>query len=259
MSMVLSEKRGAVTILTLNNPAQYNALGGSLLGDLNQALDAALADPAVRAILLTGAGKGFCAGAQLGGGNTFEAGEQIGDNMRRSINPLIEKIHGSPKPVVVAVNGAAAGAGVGIALAGDIVIAARSARFILSFIRLGAALDAGTSLFLQRSIGIARARALALTGQPLHAEQAEQWGLIWKMVEDAELMTEALAIAQGLADGPPVSIGLIKNQIERAWDASLASTLDDEALSQSRAFATADLREGAAAFVQKRPPRFTGR
>jgi len=259
MSMVLSERRGSVTILTLNNPAQYNALGGSLLGDLNGAIDAALADPAVRAILLTGAGKGFCAGAQLGGGNTFEAGEQIGDNMRRSINPLIEKLHGSPKPIVVAVNGPAAGAGVGIALAGDIVIAARSARFILSFVRLGAALDAGTSLFLQRSIGVARARALALTGQPLHAEQAEQWGLIWKTVEDADLMTEALAVAQGLADGPPVSIGLIKAQLEAGWDASLASTLDDEASAQSRAFATEDLREGAAAFVQKRPARFTGR
>jgi enoyl-CoA hydratase/carnithine racemase len=257
MSMVLSEQRGSVTILTLNNPAQYNALGGSLLGDLNQALDAALADPAVRAILLTGAGKGFCAGAQLGGGNTFEAGGQIGDNMRRSINPVIEKLHRSPKPIVVAVNGAAAG--VGIALAGDIVIAARSARFILSFVRLGAALDAGTSLFLQRSIGSARTRALALTGQPLHAEKAEQWGLIWKMVEDTELMTEALAVAQGLADGPPVSIGLIKQQIDKAWDASLAATLDDEASSQSCAFATADLREGAAAFVQKRPARFTGK
>jgi 2-(1,2-epoxy-1,2-dihydrophenyl)acetyl-CoA isomerase len=258
MSMVLSEQRGSVTILTLNNPAQYNALGGCLLGDLNQALDTALADPAVRAILLTGAGKGFCAGAQLGSGDTFEAGERIGDNMRATINPLIEKIHGSPKPIVVAVNGPAAGAGVGIALAGDIVIAARSARFILSFVRLGAALDAGTSLFLQRSIGIARARALALTGQPLHAEKAEQWGLIWKMVEDADLLNEALTIAQGLADGPPISIGLIKNQIEKAWNAPLAATLDDEASSQSRAFATADLREGAAAFVEKRPARFTG-
>jgi 2-(1,2-epoxy-1,2-dihydrophenyl)acetyl-CoA isomerase len=258
MSMILTERRGSVTILTLNNPAQYNALAGSLLGDLSAAIDAAIGDPAVRAILLTGAGKGFCAGAQLGGGNTFEAGEQIGDNMRATINPLIQKIHGSPKPIVVAVNGPAAGAGVGIALAGDIVIAARSARFILSFVRLGAALDAGTSLFLQRSIGIARARALALTGQPLHAEKAEQWGLIWKMVEDAELMTEALTITQGLADGPPISIGLIKNQIEQAWNAPLAATLDDEASSQSRAFRTADLREGAAAFVEKRPARFTG-
>jgi 2-(1,2-epoxy-1,2-dihydrophenyl)acetyl-CoA isomerase len=259
MSMVLTEQRGSVTILTLNNPAQYNALAGSMLADLSQALDTAFQDPGVRAILLTGAGKGFCAGAQLGGGDTFNAGETIGARMRATINPLIEKIRGSTKPIVVAVNGPAAGAGVGIALAGDIVIAARSARFILSFVRLGAALDGGTSLFLQRSIGIARARALALTGQPIHAEQAEQWGLIWKMVEDADLLKEALAVAQGLADGPPVSLGLIKGQIESAWNAPLASVLDDEASSQTRAFLTADLREGAAAFVEKRPARFTGR
>jgi len=258
MSMVLTERRGSVMILTLNNPAQYNALAGSLMGDLREALDGAIEDAGVRAILLTGAGKGFCAGAQLGGGDTFSAGEQIGANMRASINPLIEKMRGAPKPIVVAVNGPAAGAGVGIALAGDIVVAARSARFILSFVRLGAALDAGTSLFLQRSIGIARARALALLGQPLTAEKAEQWGLIWKMVEDADLLNEALAIAQALAEGPPVSLGLIKNQIEAAWSSSLASTLDGEATSQARAFQTADLREGAAAFVEKRPARFTG-
>ena len=256
--MILTERRGSVMILTLNNSAQYNALAGSMMGDLRQALDGAIGDAAVRAILLTGAGKGFCAGAQLGGGNTFSAGEQIGAHMRASINPLIEKMRNSPKPIVVAVNGPAAGAGVGIALAGDIVVAARSARFILSFVRLGAALDAGTSLFLQRSIGIARARALALLGQPLTAEKAEQWGLIWKMVEDADLLNEALAIAQALADGPPVSLGLIKNQIEAAWSSSLASTLDGEATSQARAFQTADLREGAAAFVEKRPARFTG-
>jgi 2-(1,2-epoxy-1,2-dihydrophenyl)acetyl-CoA isomerase len=258
MSMVLSERRGSVTILTLNNPEQYNALGGSLLGELNEAFDSAIEDSAVRAIVLTGAGKGFCSGAQFGG-DTFDAGDQIGARMRDTLSPVLEKMRGSPKPIVVAVNGAAAGAGVGIALAGDIVIAARSARFILSFVRLGAALDAGTSLFLQRSIGVARARALALLGQPLAAEKAEQWGLIWKMVEDAELLNEALAVAQGLADGPPVSIGLIKGQIEAAWNSSLASTLDNEASSQTRAFLTADLREGAAAFVEKRPARFTGR
>lgn len=258
MSMVLSERRGAVMIVTLNNPVQYNALAGSMMGDLTAALEAAIADGAVRSILLTGAGKGFCAGAQLGGGNTFSSGEKIGDSMRRSINPVIDRMRGSPKPIVVAVNGPAAGAGVGIALAGDIVIAARSARFILSFVRLGAALDAGTSQFLQRSIGIARARALALTGQPLPADKAEQWGLIWKMTEDEALFEEALAIARGLADGPPVSLGLIKNQIEAGWNSALAETLDGEATAQSRAFGTADLREGAAAFVEKRPARFTG-
>lgn len=257
MSMVLSERRGSITILTLNNPEQYNALGGSLLDDLNEALDAAR-EESVRAIVLTGAGKGFCSGAQFGG-NTFDAGDSIASRMRGTINPLIEKMRNLPIPLVVAVNGAAAGAGVGIALAGDIVIAARSARFILSFVRLGAALDGGTSLFLQRSIGVARARALALLGQPLAAETAEQWGLIWKVVEDAELLNEALAVAQKLADGPPISIGLIKSQMEAAWNAPLAATLDDEASTQARAFVTEDLREGAAAFVQKRQPHFTGR
>ena len=258
MSMVVSERHGSIAILTLNNPERYNALGGSLLNDLNGALEGVLAEPRTRAVLLTGAGKGFCSGAQFGG-DTFDAGEGIAERMRGSINPVIEKIRNLPIPVVVAVNGAAAGAGVGIALAGDIVIAARSARFILSFVRLGAALDGGTSLFLQRSIGVARARALALLGEPLAAETAAQWGLIWKAVDDADLLNEAMAVAQKLADGPPVSLGLIKGQIEAAWNSSLASTLDDEALSQARAFVTEDLREGAAAFVQKRPARFTGR
>ncbi|MGN6308039.1 MAG: enoyl-CoA hydratase-related protein [Xanthobacteraceae bacterium] len=258
MPMVLTERRGGVAILTLNNPQQYNALGGSLLPELNAALDSTLSDSAVRAILLTGAGKGFCSGAQLGG-DAFDAGERVASRLREQVSPLIEKMRGSDKPIVVAVNGPAAGAGVGIALAGDIVIAAHSARFVLSFVRLGAALDAGTSLFLQRSIGIARARALALLGEPVTAEQAAQWGLIWKTVDDAALFDEALAVAQRFADGPPVSIGLIKAQVEAAWSAPLADALDGEAVAQGRAFVTDDLREGAAAFVEKRPPRFTGR
>jgi enoyl-CoA hydratase/carnithine racemase len=258
MSMVLTERRGSITILTLNNPEQYNALGGSLLSDLNAALDAALQEPAARAIVLTGAGKGFCSGAQFGG-DTFAAGDSIAARMRDSINPVVAKIRSLPIPIVVAVNGAAAGAGVGIALAGDVVIAARSARFILSFVRLGAALDGGTSLFLQRSIGVARARALALLGEPLAAETAAEWGLIWQVVDDAALLNTALGVAQKLADGPPISLGLIKGQIESAWDGPLAATLDSEAASQGRAFVTEDLREGAAAFVQKRPARFTGR
>ena len=258
MSMVLSERRGSIAILTLNNPERYNALGGTLLNDLNAALDEVLGEPRVRAVMLTGAGKGFCSGAQFGG-DTFDAGDGVAERMRGSINPVIEKMRNLPIPIVVAMNGAAAGAGVGIALAGDIVIAARSARFILSFVRLGAALDGGTSLFLQRSIGVARARALALLGEPLAAETAAQWGLIWKAVDDADLLNEAMAVAQKLADGPPVSLGIIKSQIETAWNSSLASTLDDEASSQARAFVTEDLREGAAAFVQKRPARFTGR
>jgi 2-(1,2-epoxy-1,2-dihydrophenyl)acetyl-CoA isomerase len=258
MALVLSERRGAIAILTLNNPDQYNAMRPGLLAELRAALETALVDPEVRSILLTGAGKGFCAGAELGG-KTFRAGAGVAPWMRAELSPVLEAIRNAEKPIVVAVNGPAAGAGVGLALAGDIVLAARSAKFVLSFVRLGAALDAGTSLFLQRSIGVARARALALLGRPLSAEQAEQWGLIFQTVDDAALMDEAIAIAQLLADGPPVSIGIIKRQIEAAWDAPLATTLDDEAEHQGRAFTTEDLREGAAAFVQKRAPRFIGR
>jgi len=258
MSMILSERQGSIAILTLNNPTKYNALGESIIKDLSEALDAVERQSDVRAIVLTGAGKGFCSGAQFGG-DTFDRGASIGSMMRKTVNPLIEKMRSLSIPIIVAVNGPAAGAGVGVALAGDIVIAARSARFILSFVRLGAVLDAGTSVFLQRSIGSARARALSLLGEPLGAETAAQWGLIWKVVDDSDLLDEAMALAQKLADGPPVAIGLIKSQINSAWSAPLPSALDDEAAFQARAFVTEDLREGAAAFVEKRPPRFTGR
>jgi enoyl-CoA hydratase/carnithine racemase len=258
MPMVLSEREGAVALLTLNNPAQYNALDVQLMRELQAALVQALADPAVRVILLTGAGKGFCSGAQFGG-DTFEQGEAIGGWMRQSINPLIERLRQSPKPVVTAVNGAAAGAGVGLALAGDVVLAARSARFILSFARLGAVLDGGTSLFLQRSIGAARARVLALTGDPLPAQTAADWGLVWQCVDDERLMDEARAMARRLAEGPPLAQAMIKRQLDAAWAAGLDATLAAEADAQSRAFVTQDLKEGASAFVEKRAPRFVGR
>ena len=258
MAMVLSEMRGAVAVLTLNNAAQYNALAWDLLRELNAALDAAIADENARCILLTGAGKGFCSGAQFGG-DTFAQGEKIADAMRDLVNPVIAKMRASPKPIVTAINGPAAGAGVGVALAGDMVIAARSAKFILSFVRLGATLDGGTSLFLQRAIGVARARVLALTGEPLSGEQAADWGLIWKCVDDSVLMEEAMTAAQKLAAGPPLSMAAIKAQFDSAWDAGLAETLEREASDQAASFRTQDLREGAAAFMEKRAPKFSGR
>ncbi|MGO9422265.1 enoyl-CoA hydratase-related protein [Roseiarcus sp.] len=258
MAMTIYERRGAIALITLNNPEKMNALGGTMLADLTAAFAAAEADAAVRAVLLTGAGKGFCGGAQLGTA-TFEAGSEVGDWMRASINPLIEKVRASRLPVVVAVNGPSAGAGVGLALMGDIVVAARSAKFVLSFVKLGAALDGGTTAFLQRAIGVPRARALALTGEPLAAEVAAEWGLIWKVVDDDALMGEAFALAERLAEGPPVAMRLIKAQLEAAWSVGLGEALDAEASAQSTAFATKDLREGAAAFVEKRKPRFSGR
>ena len=258
MPMVLSERDGAVALLTLNDPKTYNALGLTLLSELNAALEQAIADPGVRVILLTGAGKGFCSGAQFGTG-LFDQGEAVGAMMREQVSPLIDKLHRSPKPVVTAVNGAAAGAGVGVALAGDVVFAARSARFILSFARLGAVLDGGTSQFLQRCIGAARARVLALTGDPLPAQTAADWGLVWQCVDDERLMDEARAMAQRLAEGAPLAQAMIKRQLDTAWASDLGAALEAEADAQSRAFVTQDLKEGASAFVERRAPRFVGR
>jgi 2-(1,2-epoxy-1,2-dihydrophenyl)acetyl-CoA isomerase len=262
MSMVLSERHGSVATLTLNNPTQYNAITEELLADLRAALDAALAADGVRAILLTGAGKGFCSGAQLGGamfGRMMGDGDGVASLLTRSFNPILELMRGAPIPIVVGVNGPAAGAGVGLALAGDIVIAARAAHFTLSFARLGAALDGGTSALLQRAIGAPRTRALALLGEPLSAEMAAQWGLVWRCVESHELLEQARATAEKLAEGPTVGLGLIKSQLELGWSAPLSAVLADEAGKQASAFVTADLREGATAFSQKRPPVFVGR
>lgn len=257
MPPVISTRLGSIAILTLNSPEQYNALNDERMAALNEAIDRAHADPQVRCILLTGAGKGFCSGAQFGG-DVFTSGEGITASMRRLVSPIVTKLRSGPVPVVTAINGPAAGAGVGFALAGDIAIAARSARFILSFARLGAVLDGGTSQLLQRSIGAARARYLSLTGDQLDAETAAEWGLIWKCVDDAVLMNEAMAVAKRLADGPPLALAMIRQQLDAAWTAPLEGTLDLEAELQGKAFVTADLREGAAAFVEKRPARFTG-
>lgn len=257
MSLVLAERRDAVTILTLNDPERYNALDAPMLAAVGAALDAAIADGNTRAVVLTGSGPGFCAGARLDG-DVFDAGATVASLLTEGVNPLIERMRTAAVPIVTAVHGAAAGAGVGLALAGDVVLAARSARFVLSFVRLGAAMDAGTSVFVQRSIGTARARAMALLGEPLGAETAAAWGMVWEVTDDGALLDRALAVAQQLAAGPPVAIGLIKLQLQAAATASLSDALAAEAAAQARAFATEDLREGARAFREKRPPRFSG-
>lgn len=255
---VIESREGAVAVLRLNNPAQLNALTLPMIGALRRAVQRAIDDPQVRALLLTGEGRGFCAGAQLGG-EVFASGAAIADEMRAELSPLILALREGPKPVVCAVNGAAAGAGVGIALAGDVVIAARSARFLLSFGRLGAALDGGTSVLVQRLAGAARAQGMALLARPVDAETAERWGLIWSVVDDAALAEEAMATAQALAAGPPLSLATIKRQLREGWTADLADALDAEAGEQAILFQTEDLREGAAAFVERRAAVFHGR
>jgi enoyl-CoA hydratase/carnithine racemase len=256
MPTVEIELRGPVAVLTLNSPQNYNALSETMLAGLSAALEEALADANVGSILLTGAGSGFCAGATLSGNAITSSMDTIGDLVRNRLNPLIEAMRASPKPIVVAVNGPAAGAGAGIALAGDIVLAGQSARFLLSFVKIGAVLDAGTSL-IQRLIGPARARGMALLGAPVDAAQAEQWGLIWKAVADEVLMDDAMKIASALARGPRSAIATIKDQLEGAWAAGLPSVLELEASSQAAAFRSADALEGITAFQERRAPRFS--
>ena len=213
MAFVLSERRGRAAVLTLNNPRQLNAVTFPAIREIGAVLQATMADDGIGAVVLTGSGAGFCAGAQIDK-EVFAPGGAVAEQMREALSPLIELMRSAPKPVVTAVNGAAAGVGVGIALAGDMAIAARSARFVLSFARLGAVLDGGTSLLVQRAIGAPRARALALLGEALPAETAAEWGLIWRCVDDIDLTTEAMAVANRLAEGPPKALAWIKAQCE---------------------------------------------
>ena len=211
-------------------------------------------------MLLTGAGKGFCAGQDLGDRNVAADQElDLGATIERCYNPLIRRLRALEKPVVCAVNGVAAGAGANLALACDIVLAARSARFIQAFCRIGLVPDSGGTYFLPRLVGEARARALALTGEPVSAEQALAWGLIWQVVEDDRLQEEARALTQRLAAGPTRGLGLIKRALNASSRNDLDRQLDLERDLQREAGRTADYREGVAAFLAKRPARVSRR
>ena len=258
---VIAEPRAGWMKIILNRPDKLNALSPDLHQGVVAALDAAEADPACRALLLTGAGRGFCAGQELG------AEVQPGPNGEppdvRAIlnrwNPVIRRIRGMAIPVVCAVNGVAAGAGANIALACDLVLAAKSARFIQSFIKVGLVPDAGGSFFLPRLVGEARAKALALLAEPVSAEQAEAWGMIYKAVDDAALMEQAESLTAHLAAQPTRTIARIKQAFLASADNDLATQLDLERELQQESAASADFREGVLAFQQKRPPVFTGR
>jgi 2-(1,2-epoxy-1,2-dihydrophenyl)acetyl-CoA isomerase len=256
---LIVERNGPVLAVTLNRPDKLNSFNEAMHLALQAAVDRMERDAAIRAVLLTGAGKGFCAGQDLGDRNVA-AGQEIdlGATIERFYNPLIRRLRALEKPVVCAVNGVAAGAGANLALACDIVLAARSARFIQAFCRIGLVPDSGGTYFLPRLAGEARARALALTGEPVSAEQAADWGLIWRAVDDDRLQAEAAALAERLAAGPTRGLGLIK----RALNASLANDLDRqldlERDLQRAAGGTGDYREGVAAFLAKRRPAFRG-
>lgn len=250
-----------VAQITLSRPDRLNAFTVAMHEELADALSRAEADPAVRAIMLTGAGRGFCAGQDLGDRAVAPGGDgvDLGASVELYYAPLIRHLTEMPKPVVCAVNGVAAGAGANIALACDVVIAARSARFIQSFAHIGLIPDSGGTWVLPRLIGQARALGLALTGEPLAAEQAERWGLIWKVVDDEALMAEAGALAARFAAGPTRGLAETKRLIRQSALHSLADELDLERDAMRALGASADYQEGVAAFLAKRPPVFTGR
>jgi 2-(1,2-epoxy-1,2-dihydrophenyl)acetyl-CoA isomerase len=243
--------------ITLNRPDRLNSLNVDLHRALRAALDAARQS---RAVLITGAGRGFCAGQDLGERNP-DSGDwppDLGAMLRDYFNPLIRQVSALPVPVVCAVNGVAAGAGASLALACDIVLAARSAKFIQAFSKIGLAPDAGASWLLPARIGQARALALALTGAPVTAEQAADWGMIWECHDDAALMPAAEALVSQLAAGPTVAYAATKSLVRDAAGNSLSDQLDAEAAAQQALGRSADYAEGVRAFLTKRPARFGG-
>jgi 2-(1,2-epoxy-1,2-dihydrophenyl)acetyl-CoA isomerase len=260
MNEVLVETRPGFRIITLNRPERLNAFTESMHIALKTAIDAAEADADCRALLLTGAGRAFCAGQDLNE-RVAANGDIIvpGEALEKYYNPLVTRLRALPFPVVAAVNGIAAGAGCNVALACDIVLAAKSATFTQVFARIGLIPDAGGTWMLPRLVGPARARGLALLAEPLGAAKAEDWGLIWKAVDDAALMPEAEALCTHFATAPTHGLGLIKQALNAAEDNDLATQLELERTLQRKAGSHDDYREGVRAFLAKRSPLFTGK
>ncbi|MCB2128610.1 MAG: 2-(1,2-epoxy-1,2-dihydrophenyl)acetyl-CoA isomerase [Rhodobacteraceae bacterium] len=258
---VLAQQEAGVLLLTLNRPDRLNAFTDAMHHLLQSHLRRAAGDDAVRAVLLTGAGRGFCAGQDLGDHDPREtdAPPDLGHVLETCYNPTVRLIRALEKPVICAVNGVAAGAGANIALACDIVLAAKSARFIQSFAKIALVPDGGGSHTLPRLVGAARARALMMTGEPVGADQAAGWGMIWKAVEDGDLMAEAGTLARSLAEGPTLALGLTKRMLQASETGDLDSQLDLERDLQHRAGLSADHREGVLAFLEKRKPGFRGK
>lgn len=257
---VIAERAAGVVRLTLNRPEKLNALCREVAEALGPALEAAARDESCRVVVLTGAGRGFCAGQELSEEVYAKSGPQpdLGAVLDR-YNPLIERIREMPKPVVAAVNGVAAGAGASLALACDIVVARKSATFLQAFARLGLVPDCGSTWFLPRLVGEARARAHAMLAEPIKAEQAEAWGMIWKAIDDDKFEAEVTALADRLAEAATYGLGLQKRAFNAAAGNDLGGQLALEKLLQQQAAASADYIEGVTAFQEKRPAKFTGR
>jgi len=250
-----------VALLTLNRPDSLNSFNTQMHGEVKDALKAVKKSGEARCLLITGNGRGFCAGQDLSDRNVAPGAEMpnLGESIEKNYNPLLRTINGLEMPVICAVNGVAAGAGANIAFACDIVLAAKSASFIQAFCKIGLVPDSAGTFTLPRLVGQARAMGLAMLGDKIKAEQAEQWGMIWKAVDDESLKDEALAMARHLASQPTKGLALIKRAINASWNNSFDEQLDLERDLQTLAGRTDDYREGVAAFMEKRQPNFTGK
>ena len=246
-AFILSEVEQGVMTITLNRPDRLNSFNDVMHQQLADCLKQAERDDTIRCLLITGAGRGFC------------AGQDLGMSVERFYNPLVRRLAALPKPVICAVNGVAAGAGATLAMGCDIVLAARSAKFVMAFSKLGLVPDCGGSWVLPRVAGRARAVGLLMLGDNLSAEQAAQWGMIWQVVDDAELKDTALTMARRFATQPTYGLGLIKKALQLSETNTLDQQLELERDYQRMAGRSDDYREGVSAFLAKRQPQFSGK
>jgi 2-(1,2-epoxy-1,2-dihydrophenyl)acetyl-CoA isomerase len=258
MSLDVSGPIEGVQTIVLDQPDKLNALSSSMVRDLTQVVRSAERDDAVRALVITGAGSGFCSGADISefGGGAGDGIADLGEGLRSSINPLITRLHALEKPVLAAINGVAAGAGLSLALACDLRYAAESARIVIAFIRIGLVPDAGLLYFLPRLIGPARTLELAWTGDPISASEAYDLGMLNKVVPDDRLLPEVQSLAKRLAKAPYKTAGLIKRAVNQAHELPLDRILELEAAYQTIASRDPNFLEGLAAFRAKRAPNF---
>src|SRR5947209_16386715 len=257
---VNTARDGSTLIVTIDRPEALNALNRETTGALKQAFDGASRDRDIGAVVLTGAGRAFSSGADLKDVSArFDAGDtRVGDDLRQNYAPLTRAIRGCPKPVIAALNGTAAGAGLSLALACDLRIAAAGAQLIVAFVRVGLVPDAGSLFFLTRMLGLSKATELAMTGDPLSADDAQRLGLVVAVVPPEQLMAVARERALRLAEGPRQTYALIKRGMERALDLDLEQTMELESQLQAMAAGTSDAREAIRAFIEKRKPVFGG-